>query len=194
MEKKKEAYELSKILIKNQNDEGFVSGSQATITGSYGISQNIETTALSILCWLNDYEKYLENVEKGIKFLHKNNVNGSYGNTQATILSLKALLKYEEVLGLDNDLKSNRNGLATIIIDDDDKNVIKIPIKLKNDKAIITEDLSKYLSPGEHKIEITMSEGVKIPFSFNSKFYSTKPNNSKDCTLKLEANLNSKKN
>jgi hypothetical protein len=63
---------------------------------SYGDGRVIEATAISVFSWLKD-SKYNEAVEKSIQFLHSHCKNGRFGNTQSTVLALKAIVMYDEL-------------------------------------------------------------------------------------------------
>jgi hypothetical protein len=90
--KRKEAMEMSLKLSKIQNKSGSIP-SEYSITGSKGDSLSIESTSLAVLCWLNDYEKFTNEVESGMRFIYSHSKNGKFGNTQATCIALKAIIK-----------------------------------------------------------------------------------------------------
>lgn len=56
---------------------------------------DVEVTALSTLAFMKDSNysaNYASAAEKGVKFIVSSIKDGSYGSTQATILSLKVLV------------------------------------------------------------------------------------------------------
>ena len=63
--------------------------------GSTGEKLIIETTALAVMGWLN-FDEFKNNTDLGIKYLISQNKDGLYGSSQSTILTLKAIVKYEE--------------------------------------------------------------------------------------------------
>ena len=69
-------------------------GANTTITLSKGVNKDIETTAIAVLAWLNDPVKYAKNIEAAIFWLSSYLQVGTFGSTQATVLSLKALTSY----------------------------------------------------------------------------------------------------
>ena len=69
-------------------------GANTTITQSKGINKDIETTAIAVLAWLNDPIRYTKNIEAAIFWMSSYLQGGTFGSTQATILSLKALTRY----------------------------------------------------------------------------------------------------
>ena len=66
-----------------------------TITTSDGSERIVETTAISIIAWLYDQERYSDNIESAVNWLVSQiKEGGAFGTTQGTILSLKALTQY----------------------------------------------------------------------------------------------------
>ena len=180
--KRKEGIEMAKKLSKLQNKDGSVS-SKFSITGSGGQSKLVETTALSVLCWLNDYQTFAKEVQLGLNFIHSNSNNGRFGNTQATFLALKAIIKYDEKFPTKSD---GRSGLATIIIDSEK---IDQPISTSSSKPIEI-DISKYLTKeGDHSFGVSMSSGCTFPYSLSIDYYSTKPETSFEAPLSLTTTL-----
>jgi len=58
---------------------------------SAGENLEIETTAIATIAWLNDEDRYSDNIENAMNFLVSFSQLGAYGSTQATILTLKAI-------------------------------------------------------------------------------------------------------
>ena len=61
----------------------------------------IETTSLSMLAWMNiNGTMFSPQIELGVEYLLKSVKDGGrYGSTQATVLCLKALVKYAKMFG-----------------------------------------------------------------------------------------------
>lgn len=57
----------------------------------------LEATAVAVIVMLDDYERYVEQTEKAIRWLASRCERGRFGSTQATVLSLKAIVAYDEV-------------------------------------------------------------------------------------------------
>lgn len=90
-----EASALSKILEASQDKKtGEVLRKVTSITRSYGISLNIETTSLSALAWMKDPSKqFAKATDLAVGYIISNIQNGMFGSTQATILALKVLIE-----------------------------------------------------------------------------------------------------
>ena len=82
-------------LIKNQLPTGNVTQSLTSITSSMGENLVIESTAISVLAWMNDQNRYSSSITSAINYIvSKVSNSGLYGTTQATVLSLKAITTY----------------------------------------------------------------------------------------------------
>lgn len=90
-----EARALSKVLEASQDQKtGEVLRKVTSITRSYGISLNIETTALSALAWMKDpSSEFNKATDLAVGYIIANIKNGMFGSTQATILALKVLIE-----------------------------------------------------------------------------------------------------
>jgi len=73
-----------------------VEGAESSITNSRGQSLLLETTSLAIINWLNiSPSKFATNIDKGVGFIMSSiKKGGRFGQTQSTVLSLKALVRY----------------------------------------------------------------------------------------------------
>eukprot|EP01080_Neovahlkampfia_damariscottae_P007632 gene7632-11954_t len=183
--KEKEANELAKKIVANQEKTGEVLQSKTTITCSRGKALNIETTAIAVLTWLND-EKYNENIELAMNWLLKQCTNGKFGNTQSTILALKAIVKYDTRKG-----GNTENIKVSYSLDGK-----KFPVDFgkKNDDGFVEIDLDKkLLTPGDHTISLKITGKGSLPYSFFLRYFSNKPDSSDKCEIDLKNYLSSDK-
>jgi len=100
-----EAQKYADIITDSQLDIGEVADTWTSITTSSGLNLHLETTAMAVLAWLNDQNRYGPNIERAIEYIVAKVKLGGYGSTQATILSLKAITKY-----MNNFVSINGNG------------------------------------------------------------------------------------
>ena len=178
--RKKEGLELAKSLIQFQEKDGVVQRLKGTITCSGGISKNIEATSISMIAWLN-YKEFSENIEKSFKWLSSSSTFGRYGNTQATVLALKSIIKYDQ-----SKPSIEEDGFAILKIGNDN---IKIPILASEKGPVMAPDFSNKLIEGDNTITISVSKGIKIPYSFGIDFFVEKPASSSECVLDLKTTL-----
>ena len=136
-----EAKTLLDILSSKQNEEGMVEGADSSITRSSGKSLDVETTALSTLAFMRQSGgAYSAQAEKGVQFIVSSVEDGSYGSTQATILSLKVLVEFLKNVKLDG------SGTFELLIDDQVVKSYKFDDTTKTDSLDFDEEVEKYLS------------------------------------------------
>jgi len=129
-------------------------------------------------------KKYTYQVETGIIWLQKQKRYGYYGNTNSNLMVLKALIQYDKIV--ENKNKKLKKVKCSIKIDD---NEFVVPIDLASEHDLIqSEDLSKFLKPGDHTVKLSLSDG-SVPFTFNTSFSSKKPSTSENCILKMETKI-----
>lgn len=67
-----------------------------TITRSRGDALAIESTALAVLAWLHDTARFGSNARLGVQYLASMCKNGRFSSTQATALTLMAIVEYDK--------------------------------------------------------------------------------------------------
>lgn len=94
-----EGTEMLRQISRFQKAEGNVSGAVTSITGSQGRDLDIETTSLAILGWLKADRpgEFNGNLQNAAKWLGQQRRGpGTFGNSQATILALKAMVAHAQ--------------------------------------------------------------------------------------------------
>eukprot|EP01029_Cantina_marsupialis_P002481 TRINITY_DN1230_c0_g1_i1.p1 TRINITY_DN1230_c0_g1~~TRINITY_DN1230_c0_g1_i1.p1 ORF type:complete len:1677 (-),score=352.79 TRINITY_DN1230_c0_g1_i1:463-5451(-) len=100
-----QSFEIAKTLASMQIQDklkkskcGFIDMKHSTtsITNSYGNSLMVETAALAALAWMNFPHEFGSQCSEIMKFLHSRCDDGAFGSTQATILTLEAILVYDQ--------------------------------------------------------------------------------------------------
>ena len=186
--KTKDANNICDIICKNQASDGSVIQTKTTITCSGGISKKVETTSIAILSWFENEKRYLENIEKAIRWLLKQCHNGRFGATQGTILALQAILRYEDARS-----SESKDGKVVLLVDG--KKVLGGGSRFDGDETntIVLGDFSDLIGEsGDHTIELIMKNGKKMPYSISVEYFSVKPDNSSECKLDLSVALNKK--
>ncbi|RTL37693.1 MAG: A-macroglobulin complement component [Candidatus Melainabacteria bacterium] len=179
---KSAAKKLMDALAAKQKPDGSIDGITSSIVGSSGQSLTVEGTALSVLAWLHD-PAYAANVEKSIKFLADSCKAGRYGSTQATVLALRAIVKYDQLRA-----HPKAPGKVRVAVDG---NVVGdwVSFDQSSQGAIKLSDICSKLPPGEHTIELTMQNGSVMPYSVAAKYNALTPASSKDCKLDIVTKL-----
>lgn len=179
---KPSAEKLMKRLVAKQKPDGSFDDVTSSIVGSGGESLEVEGTALSTLALLRE-PAYAGSVEKSIKFLADSCQSGRYGSTQATVLALRAIVNYDKqrahpkAPGAVRIFVDGQQVGDAVAFDESTKGAIKMP------------DLSELLSPGEHKVELAMESGGKMPYSLAVKYNALTPVSAKECKLDIAVKM-----
>ncbi len=178
------AANVLKTLLAKQDKEGFWEGKTHSITRSTGEGLQIETTALAVLAMLKSKDKPMQNLQSGINYiLSKRSPYGSFGNTQSTVLALKALTEYAKFAK-----QTQEDGTVEVYLDD--KKIATHNYKAGTREPIVLKNLQAGLSEGRHRLKVRYV-GVKnpLPYSFSINYATSLPNSSTKCALKLETKL-----
>ncbi|HEY9732395.1 MAG TPA: MG2 domain-containing protein [Drouetiella sp.] len=176
------AKKLMDELAAKQAADGSVSGITSSIVGSSGESLTVEGTALAELAWLRD-PSYASNVEKCIKFLADSCKAGRYGSTQATVLALRAIVKYDQMRAHPKAPGKVRVAVDGKVIGD------WASFDKSSQGAIKLADICSKLTPGQHKIELTMQNGSAMPYSVATKYNALTPASSTQCKVDIVTKL-----
>ena len=171
-------------LAKLQAKDGGFPGAKETITMSGGESLEIETTALATLALIkaspnNEYEAQ---IRASADWLNGKRSGGGWGNTQATILGLKALTAYSE-----HARQMAVSGEATLVVNGVDAGSIKFEKGRR--EALVWNDFGGKLTPGKNKIEIRMAGQAALPYSVQIDYRSAQPQTSTHAKIALTTQL-----
>ncbi|MCA9068273.1 MAG: hypothetical protein KDA84_05090, partial [Planctomycetaceae bacterium] len=172
-------------LIQLQEIDGRIKGATGSIVGSGGQALEIETTALATLAWLSDID-YIDFADKGVRYLSDVCKGGRFGNTQSTVLALKAIVAYDKVQA-----RPKAKGQLQLVVDGKPVGQPKA-FDTSTNGAIELPDISQLLTPGEHEIEVQMVGGSRMPYTVAINLHSEKPASSNECQMKLEVALSNK--
>lgn len=179
------ANKLLDRLIQLQEIDGRIKGATGSIVGSGGQALEIETTSLATLAWLSDID-YIDFADKGVRYLSDVCKGGRFGNTQSTVLALKAIVAYDKaqahpkVKGHVQLVVDGKPAGQPKAFDTDTKGAIELP------------DISQLLTPGGHEIVVQMIGGSRMPYTVAINLHSEKPASSDECQMKLEVALANK--
>src|SRR5262249_53966910 len=111
-----DAVELLKKIVEQQQADGHLNAEKTSITGSGGRDLQIETTALAVLGWIKAQrpEVFTVPTRNAVKWIGQQRGGyGGFGSTQATILTLKALIAYAKA-----NKKTAESGEITLYVGD----------------------------------------------------------------------------
>ena len=171
-------------LMKKKNADGSWTGTTHSITYSTGQSLTIETTSLALLAMLKNPGSYFNEMQATAKFIvGQRSGYGEFGNTQGTILALKALTTYAKY-----NKHAPEGGTMEVYIDG--VKAGEQAFKAGESKPIKVSGLEKYLSEGHHTVRIKYV-GLKnpLPYSAAISWNTTVPNSQKECAVRLHEKL-----
>jgi hypothetical protein len=178
-----DALAAASMLQRVQGKDGSLAEAQTSITRSRGEALHIETASLAILGWLRCGEDFAGSVEASMGWLFERCKAGRFGNTQSTILALKAINAYDMARA-----KPKAAGSVRLRVDGRD---FGHPVAFSPDTqgALLLPDFSAALSPGEHRLELIMDGGADMPFSLEIAYATPQPEDSLECPLRLATSL-----
>jgi hypothetical protein len=135
-----------------------------TLTESYGMTANIETTSLVTQAFLRS-GSYGDVVEKSLKFLAlSKDTHGTWYSTQATVLALKTL-----VLSMNTDMGKNSKGKIKVLVDGQEAGTIEI-IPEQSDVVKLL-DLKGYAREGNFKVDLVPEGDVRCMYQIIYSYY-----------------------
>jgi alpha-2-macroglobulin-like protein len=176
---------MVKRLVAMQAKDGSFTGAKETITMSGGESLAIETTALAVLALIkaspsNELEPQ---IRAGVDWLNaKRGGYGAWGNTQATVLGLKALTAYTE-----HARQIAAPGTATLIINGQDAGAIAFDQGRRD--ALVWSDLASKLVAGKNTIELRLDSAARLPYTIAIEYRSPQPRSSPRARIAVTTRL-----
>jgi uncharacterized protein YfaS (alpha-2-macroglobulin family) len=187
----KEGLELTNRLVKLQHADGYLDALDTSITGSAGRDLRIETTALSLLAWLqaNRHDLYNSHVQAAVKWIgQQRGGQGGFGSTQSTILALKALLLYTR-----NSKQTAEAGELALFVGDRKAASTHFEAGRQEPITLALPDPQTYLKAGTNKIRLAITGKNAFPYSAHWSYRMTRPDNTPDCPVRLETRLDREK-
>jgi hypothetical protein len=153
-----------------------------SITRSGGSNLAIETTSLAILALLKA-EGHLEPARKGIAWLQNNRGgHGQWGATQATVLALKAVTRFDDVTRA-----APRAGSVSLVIDG--AVVAERSFEAGQREPLVFTGFDDKLTPGKHRIALVTQGAEALPYSMAIEYRSDQPASSDAAVVRLAATL-----
>jgi uncharacterized protein YfaS (alpha-2-macroglobulin family) len=173
--------ELAALLEAQRREDGSFPGSGQSITGSTSRQLEVETTSLAILALLRAGRPAAK-LNDSVQWLLKQRTGGGFGNTQSTILALKALVAYTQAsrtTTADGDIIVRVNG-----------NVVARRHFNKGEQGVILVDgLEQFLVPGTNDIDLQLDSTMSLPFNLDLRYHTNRPTSAADCAVQLSTAL-----
>jgi TonB-dependent SusC/RagA subfamily outer membrane receptor len=134
-----------------------------SIVGATGTSLRTEIVALAARALMRENKQPFETVVLMMDYLFGKRSYGGFGTTQATILSLKAVMEFAKIT---NSFPED----GTISLSINNKEVKRLPIKA-NAQELVIDSLQHYLKTGMYTIDVKL-EGLTnpLPFAFDASW------------------------
>lgn len=182
--KDKRAVAVLNELIKKQDTDGSFMGANHSITRSTDKALRVETTSLAIMAMLQSTEIGREPLIKAVDFLTKARSGyGDFGNTQSTIMALKALTQFANYAK-----QTNEDGVLEVYVEG--KKVGEQEYKAGERDAIVINGLENFLTAGKNKLELKYRNAKNpLPYSIAVSWNTDLPQSSKECMVDLALDL-----
>jgi uncharacterized protein YfaS (alpha-2-macroglobulin family) len=185
--KEAEATEVLRKLARAQQTDGHLDGAQTSITLSGGRDLQIETTALATLAWekLNRPE-FIKNAQDAVTWLGRQRGGyGGFGSTQATILTLKALLLHTQR----NQQSAEKGELALKV---NGKKVAQTEFKAgaTDVLTLALEGAEQHFRPGVNDVVVEMTGKNRFPYTLTWSYSAITPESAAKPPLHLRTELN----
>jgi len=182
------ANEVTAALIQTQAENGSWTGLTHSITYSQGEALSVETTGFAVLALIRSENANKMKIDKGVQFLvNQRKGSGGFGNSQATIVALKALTAYVVF-----SKRAAEDGAFTLLVNG--KESAKADWKSGTQKTIIASGWESEIKEGQNKLEFTYSILKEpLPFTIALDYFTSMPKSDPACKLKIETSLSQTK-
>ncbi|HWO18807.1 MAG TPA: alpha-2-macroglobulin family protein [Kofleriaceae bacterium] len=176
---------MVKRLAAMQAKDGGFPGAQETITKSGGESLVIETTALAALAFVKTSEsgEHAAQLRAAVDWINaRRGGYGQWGNTQATILGLKALTAYSNAAR-----QMQAPGAATLVVNG--KRLGTIEFDKGRREALVWDDVAGSLAAGKNVVELELTGGATLPYTVSIEYRAARPQSSPRAKVAVAAEL-----
>jgi hypothetical protein len=145
---------------------------------------------LAVMAALKSKKKDAKAINGGVRFIIKSRSSyGGFGNTQSTVLALKALTAYTKY-----SRKTAESGIIEIYVNDK-KIAEKAYGKDEENEIVVSEkELNKYFTKGEYKVRVKYKDvKTPLPYTFSVNYNTLLPTSSEKCDVGLETSISTKK-
>ncbi|HET9622346.1 MAG TPA: MG2 domain-containing protein [Kofleriaceae bacterium] len=168
-----------------QGKDGAWPGAKESITMSGGESLVIETTALATIALIqaSPNHEFEPQIRRAVDWLNtKRGGYGQWGNTQATVLGLKALTAYA-----DHARQMASAGSATLLVNGKPAGTIAFDQGRKD--ALVWDDVADKLAAGQNTIELQLTGDAQLPYSIALDYRAARPPSSPEAKIALTTQL-----
>lgn len=187
-----EGLELMKQAKGLQTEKGNLPGAKTSITGSMGVSLEVETTALAMLGWVkaNRPEEFQASIQKAMQWMSSQRQGGGFGQTQSTILALKALVAHAKA-----SRKTTESGALIVVVESEEGQPLTFT-KTFSAGAVDPLEVSiptNALKKGKNRVKMELTGKNAFPFSATWNYRIDRPANPANVPVKMTAKLDREK-
>ncbi|MBX9680461.1 MAG: zf-HC2 domain-containing protein [Gemmataceae bacterium] len=187
-----EGLELMKQAKGLQTEKGNLPGAKTSITGSMGVSLEVETTALAMLGWVkaNRPEEFQASIQKAMQWMSSQRQGGGFGQTQSTILALKALVAHAKA-----SRKTTESGALIVVVEAEGGQPLTFT-KTFSAGAVDPLEVSiptNALKKGKNRLKMELTGKNAFPFSATWNYRIDRPANPANVPVKMTAKLDREK-
>lgn len=154
-----------------------------TIMISYGKDRYTETAALMVLAMM-PHEQYKSTVYEGVKFILNKRKRGRFGATQATCLSIEAIIEYAKLK--EEELKKQDDYFYFTVNDHEEK----VSFSEVVNGIVKVDALEDFLMEGTNYFGVRFSNNeANIPFSLSVNYNTSLPDTHPDCRVKIATSI-----
>lgn len=169
-------------LCEKQGADGAWAGKTQSVFYSQGAALSIEATALATMALMKKGSHH-DRVEQAMGFILKSKNEYGFGNTQSTVLALRALVQHAKAR------KDNKES-GTLVVMVDGKKVGEQAFTSSQTNALEIKGLEKYFTQNDARVEVFFSDmATAIPFDLDIKYATRTPKNAPNCPLSFQTNL-----
>jgi anti-sigma factor RsiW len=169
-----------------QKEDGHLDGESTSITHSAGRDLQIETTALAVLGWLKaNPGTFQQPLSKAIKWLGQQRGGyGGFGSTQATILTLKALIAYTRA-----NKKTAEAGTLRMFVGEQEVAKLDFSAGAADALTLAVPNAEEVLKPGKNKVRVEITGKNVFPYTLTWSYQTLQPASADNCPVRLETSL-----
>lgn len=173
------------MLAEMQQSDGRWEGKTASIVCSKGKALEVEATSLAALAFIRS-KKQEQLVHQAIRFIHASRNEYGFGNTQSTVLALKALTEYARVYN-----KTQDDG--TIVVSVNGREVSRKDYQAGQEGGIQIGGLNAFFTGENQEINVRFEKTKQpLPIDLKVHYTSTLPPSNDNCPLLLQTEITQK--
>ena len=176
-------------LLRLQTDKGNWThkSNHRSAPGTSGQSLIIETASLALSAMIKGKSADFQAIQSTAKFIQDSRSgHGGFGNTQSTVLALRALIEYAK-------FSKKTDSEGTIEIYANGKKIGSQFYEKGRQDVIEIKGLEKHVKAGKTNFEVKFAgTDAPLPYSLAVNWHTSLPNSSKDCVIDLDTKLASK--